>query len=248
MSQWYYPIIASPVAFFLCLISFPASFFFFPNELVLPIRWSKYWSFSISPSNEYPGLISFRIDLFYLLSVQGNLKSLLQNDSSKTSILQLSAFFMVQHSHSYMTTRKSIALFTWIFDGKVMSLLFNMLSRFVIAFLPKSKLLLISWLHSPSAVMLESKKRKSVSTSILSPSICHKVKGLDTMIFFFWMSILIQFFHSTLSLSRSSSVPLHCLPLEWYHLHIWGCWYFSQPSCDSSSQAFLYDVFCTKIK
>ena len=132
----------------------------FSSESVLRIRWPKYWNFnfSISPSNEYSGLISFRIDWFDLLAVQGALKSLLQHHSSKASILWLSAFFMVQLSHPYMTTGKTIALTRQTFVGKVMSLLFNMLSALVIAFLPRSKLLLISWLQSLSAVILEPKK------------------------------------------------------------------------------------------
>ena len=130
------------------------------NESVLPIRWPNYWSFSfnIGSSNEYSGLISFRMDWLDLLAVQGTLKSLLQHHSSKASILRHSAFFIVQLSHPYMTTGKTIALTRWIFVGKVMSLLFNMLSRLVIAFLPRSKNLLISWLQSPSAVILEPKK------------------------------------------------------------------------------------------
>ena len=129
----------------------------FSNESVLHIRWPKYWSFSlsISPSNEYSGLISFMIDWLDLLAVQGTLKSLLQYYSSKTSIFWPSAFFTVQLEHPYMTTGKTIALTSWTFVGKVMSLLFNMLSRFVITFLPRSKRLLISWLQSPSAVILE---------------------------------------------------------------------------------------------
>ena len=129
----------------------------FSNESVLCIRWPKYWSFnfSISPSNEHPGPISFRMDWLDLLTVQGVLKSLLQHHSSKASILQCSAFFMVQLSHPYVTTGKAIALTRWTFVGKVMSLVFNMLSRFVIAFLPRSKHLLISWLQLPSAVILE---------------------------------------------------------------------------------------------
>ena len=128
----------------------------FSNESVLCIRWPNYWSFSfsISPSNEYSGLISFRMDWLDLLTVQGTLKSLLQHQSSKTSILWHSAFFIVQLSHPYMTTGKTIALIRWTFVGKVMSLLFNMQSRLVIAFLPKSKRLLISWLWSASAVIL----------------------------------------------------------------------------------------------
>ena len=137
----------------------------FSNESVLHIRWPKYWSFSfsISPSNEYSGLISFRMDWLDLLAVQGTLKSLLQHHSSKAS-----AFFMVQLSHSYMATEKTIALTRWTFVGKVMSLLFNMLSRLVITFLPRSKRLLISWLQSPSAVILGPPKVKSVTVSIVS--------------------------------------------------------------------------------
>ena len=133
----------------------------FSNESALCIRWPKYWrfSFSISPSNEYLGLVSFRIDWLDLLAVQGTLKSLLQHHSSKASILQHSSFFTVQLSHPYMTTGKTIALTRRTFVGKVMSLLLNMLSRLVITFLPRSKRLLISWLQSPSAVILEPKKK-----------------------------------------------------------------------------------------
>ena len=132
----------------------------FSNELALRIKWSKYWSFSfgLSPSNEYSGLISFRREWLDLLAVQWTFKSLLQHHSSKASILQCSAFFMVQLSHPYMTTEKTIALTRWTFVGKVMSLLFNMLSRLDIAFLPRTKHLLISWLQSPSAVILEPPK------------------------------------------------------------------------------------------
>ena len=157
LSQWCHPTISSSVIpFSSCLQSFPASGYF-SNESVLCIMWSKYWSFSfsISPSNENSGLISFRMDWVDLLEVQGTLKSLLQHHSSKASILQCSAFFIVQPSHPYMTTGKTIALTRWTFVGKVISLLFNMLSRLVIAFLPRSKRLLISWLQSPSAVILE---------------------------------------------------------------------------------------------
>ena len=137
----------------------------YSNESVLHIRWPKYWnfSFSINPSNEYSGLISFRIDWFDLLAVQGTLKSFLQLHSSKALVLQCSAFYIVQLSHPYMTTGKTIALTRWTFVSKVMSLLFNMLSRLIIAFLPRSKCLLISWLQSPSAVILEPKKIKSVT-------------------------------------------------------------------------------------
>ena len=149
----------------------------FSNESVLHIRWPKYWSFnfSICPSSEYSGLISFRMDWFDLLAVQGTLKSLLQHRSSKASILRHSAFFMVQLAHPYMTTGKTIALTRQTFVGKVMSLLFKMLSRFVIAFLPRSKHLLISWLQSPSAVIWGPPKIKSVTVSIVSLSICHEV-------------------------------------------------------------------------
>ena len=139
----------------------------FSNQSVLHIRWPKYWSFSfnISPSNEHPGLISFRMDWLDHLAVQGTLKSLLQHHCSKASILWYSAFFIVQLSHLYMTTRKTIALTRPTFVGKVMSLLFNMLSRLVIAFLPRSKRLLISWLRSPSAVILGPPKIKSLTVS-----------------------------------------------------------------------------------
>ena len=132
----------------------------FSNESALPIRWPKYWSFSISisPSNEYLGIISFRMDGLDLLAVQGTLKCLLQHHSSKASILRCSAFFTVQLSNPYMTTGKTIALTRWTFVGKVMFLLLNMLSRLAIIFLPRSKRLLISWLQSPSAVILEPKK------------------------------------------------------------------------------------------
>ena len=143
----------------------------FSNESVLHIRWPKYWSFSssITPSNEYSGLISFRMDWLDLLAVQGTLKSLLQHHSSKASILQHSAFFIVQVSHPYMTTRKTIVLTRQTFVGKVMSLLFNMLSKLIITFLPRSKCLLISWLQSPSAVILEPPPKNSLSLFPLFP-------------------------------------------------------------------------------
>ena len=158
----------------------------FSSESVLHIRCPKYWSFSFSigPSNEYSGLISFRMDWLDLLAVQGTLKSL-QHHNSKASILQCSAFFIIQLLHPYMTTGKAIALTRQTFVGRVMSLLFNMLSRLVITFLPRSKCLLISWLQSPSAVILEPPKIKSVTVSIVSPSICHEVMGLDAMILVF---------------------------------------------------------------
>ena len=150
----------------LLLPPIPPNIRIFSNESTLHMRWPKYcsFSFSISPSNEHPGLISLRMDWLDLLAVQGTLKSLLQHHSSKASILRCSAFFTLQLSHPYMTTGKIIALTRRTFVGKVMSLLFNMLSRLVITFLPRSKRLLISWLQSPSAVILELKKIKSSST------------------------------------------------------------------------------------
>ena len=159
----------------------------FSNESVLHIRWPKYWSFSfsISPSDEYSELVSFRINWFDLLAVQVTLKSLLQHHSSKASILKCSAFFRVQLSHLYMTTEKTIALTRQTFVGKVMSLLLNMLSRLVIIFLPRSKCLLISWLQSPSVVILEPRKIKSATVSTVSLSISHEVMGPDAMIIAF---------------------------------------------------------------
>ena len=155
----------------------------FSNESPIHIRLPKYqnFSFNISPSNEHPGLISFRMDWLDLLAIQGTLKSLLQHHISKASILWRSAFFRVQLSHPYMTTGKTIALTTWTIFGKVMFLLFNMLSRLVITLLPRSKHLSISWLQSPSAVILEPPKTKSTTAS---PSICHEVMELDAMIYF----------------------------------------------------------------
>ena len=156
----------------------------FSSESVLHIRWPKYWNFSfnISSSNEYSGLISFRMDWLDLLALHGTLKSFLQHHSSKASILWHSAFFILQLSYPYMTTGKTIALTRWTFVGKIMSLLFNMLSRLVITFLPRSKHLLILWLQSPSAVILEPQKIKS---DTVSPSICHELMGPDAMIFIF---------------------------------------------------------------
>ena len=200
----------------------------FSNESALPIRWPKYWTFSISLSSEYSGLISFRIDWFDLLAVQGTLKSLLQHHNSKVLVLQHSAFLMVQLSDPYMTTGKTIALTKWTFVGKVMSLIVNGLSRFVIDFLPRSKHLLISWLQSPSAVILELPNIKSAT---VSTSICHEVMGPDAVILVFWMLS----FKPTFSLSSftfikrlfsSSSLSA----IGWCHLHIWGYWYFSGQS------------------
>ena len=160
----------------------------FSSESALCIRWPKYWSFrfSISPSNvDFLFKSLFRTDWLDLLAVQETLKSLPQLHSSKASVLRCSAFFTVQLSHPYMTTGKTIALTRWTFVNQGTSLLFNMLSRLVIAFLPRSKHLLISWLQSPSAVVLEPKKIKSVTVSIVSPSTCHEVMGPDAMILVF---------------------------------------------------------------
>ena len=165
----------------------PPSIKVFSNEPTLCMRWTKYWSFSFSiiPFKEHPGLISFRMDWLDLLAVQGTLNSLLQHHSSKASILWRSAFFTVQLSHPYMTTGKTIALTRWTLVGKVMSLLLNMLSRLVITFLPRSKRLLISWLQSPSAVILEPKKIKSNTVSTVSQSVFHEVMGPHALIFVF---------------------------------------------------------------
>ena len=165
----------------------PPSISVFSNESALHIRWPKYFNFSlsISPSSEHPGLISFRMDWLDLLAVPGTLKSLLQHSNSKASILRCSAFFIVQLSHPYMTTGKTTALTRWTFVGKVMFLLFHMLSRLVIAFLPRSKHLSISWLQSPCAVILEPQKIKSDTVSTVSPSICHEMMGPDAMILVF---------------------------------------------------------------
>ena len=159
----------------------------FSNESALRIRWPKCWSFTfkISPTNEHPGLIFFRMDCLDLFAVQGTLKSLLQHHSSKASILWHSAFFIVQLSYPYMTTGKTIALTRWTFVDKVMSLPFNMLSRLVITFIPRSKHLLISWLQSPSAVILEPRKVKSATVATVSPSICYELMGPDAMVFVF---------------------------------------------------------------
>ena len=156
----------------------------FSNESALRLRWPNF-SFNICPLNEHPGLISFRMDWLDLLAIQGTLKSLLQHHSSKASILQHSSPFIVQLSHPYMTAGKTIALTRWTFVNKVMSLPFNMLSRLVITFLPRSKCLLISWLQSSYAVILEPRKTKSATVSTISPSICHEVMGPDAIILVF---------------------------------------------------------------
>ena len=159
----------------------------FSNESVLRIRWPKYWSssLSISPSNEYSGLISYSMDWLDLLAVQGTLKSLLQHHSSKPSTRQCSAFFIVQLSHPYMTTGKTTTLTIQTFVSKVMSMIFTMLPRLVIAFLPRSKCHLISWQQSSSAVIWEAPKIKSLMVSIVFPSICHEVTGPDGTILVF---------------------------------------------------------------
>ena len=187
----------------------PSVFPSISNESVLRIRWPKYWSFSfiISPSNEYSGLISFRMDWLDLLAVQGTLKNLLQHHSSKASILRRSAFFTVQLSHPYMTTGKTIVLTRQTFVGKAMSLLFNMMSRLVITFLPRSKRLLISWLQSPSAVILEPPKNKvwhcfPIYLPWSDGTKCHDLSFLN-----------VEFkptFHSPLSLASRSSLVLLC--------------------------------------
>ena len=181
-----HPILCCPLLFVPSIFS---SIRVLSNEPALRIRWPKIWSFSfnISPSNEHLGLIYFRMDLLDLLAVQGTLKSLLQHHSSKALVLLHSAFFIVQFSHSYRTTGRTIALTRHNFIGKVMSLLFNMLPRLVITFLTRSKCLLISWLQSPPAVIFEPRKIKSDTVSTVSPSICHEVMGTDAMILVFWM-------------------------------------------------------------
>ena len=188
----------------LLLPPIPPSIRVFSNESTLHMRWPKYWSFSfsISPSNEHPGLISFRMDWLDLLAVQRTLESLLQHHSSKASVFRCSAFFTVQLSHPFMTTGKTITLTRRTFVGKVMSLLFNVLSRLVITLLPRSKRLLISWLQSPSTVILEPPKIKSDTASTVSPSISHEVMGLDAMILVFWMLS----FKPTFSLSSNYRV------------------------------------------
>ena len=197
---------------------FPSIRVFF-RESGCCIKWPKYWSFSISPPKEYSRLISFRIDWFDFLVVQGTLKSLLHHHNSKTSILRCSAFFMVQLSHSYVTTRKIIALTIQTFVSKEVSLLFNTLSRFVIAFLPRSKHLLISWLQSLSTVILQLKKIKSVMVSTLSHLFSDGIEYAMILVF------LMLSFKPALSLSSFTFIKRlfnsFCfLPLGWYHLHL----------------------------
>ena len=215
LSQWHHLTISSSV---IPYFPWPQSFKKHQNLF----QWvssshevAKYWSFSfsISPSNEHPGLISFRMDWLDLHAVKGTLKSLLQHHSSKASILRRSAFFIVQLSHPYMTTTKIIALTRRTFVGKVMSLHFNMLSSLLITFLPRSKRLLISWVQSPSAAILEPRKIKSAIISNVSPSISHEVMGPDAMILVFWMLSFKATFSLSFSLwSRGSLVLLRFLP------------------------------------
>ena len=189
----------------LLLLSIFPSIRVFSSESFLHIKWPKDWSFSfsISPSNEYSGLFSFRVNWLDLPAVQGTVKSLLQHHSSKALILWHSGFYIGQLSHPYMTNGKTIALTRQTFAGKVMSLLFNMLSRVAITFLPRTKGLLILWLKSPSAVILEPPKIKSATVSTVSPSICHEVMGPDAMLLFFWMLS----FKPTFSLSSFTLLP-----------------------------------------
>ena len=235
----YHPILLLPSIF--------PSIRVFSNESAPCIRWPKYWSFSfnISPSNEHPGLISFRVDWLDLLAVQGTLKSLLQHHSSKASILQHSAFFTVQLSHPYIITGKTIALTRRTFVDKVMPLLFNMLSRLVITFLPRSKCLLSLWLQSPTAVILEPRKKiKSAIVSTVSPSICHEVMGPDAMILVSWMlSFKPTFSLSTFTFikrlfSSSSLSAIRVLSSAYLRLLIFLPAILI-PACASSSPAFL---------
>ena len=231
----------------------------FYNESILHIRWLKNWSFNfnISPSNEYSGLISFRMGWLDLLAVQGTLKSLLQRHNSKTSTLQHPSFFIFQLSHPYMTTGKTIALTRQTFVSKVMSLLFNMLSMFAIVFFffSRTKHLLISWLQSQSAVTLEPKKIKSVTVSIVSPSICHEVIGQMPWSLFFECWVLSQLFHSLFSVlsrgsfSSSSMSTIRVVPSAYLKLLIFLP-AISIPACASSSLAFcmMYPAYKLKKK
>ena len=195
----------------------------FSKESVLYIRWPKYWSFSFSnsPSNEYSGLISFTwLDL---LAVQGTLKSLLQQNNSKASVFWCSSFFIVQLSHPYLTTGETIALTRWTFVGKVISLLINMLYRFVLAFLSWSKHLLISWLHSPSAVIFGAQENKAFHCFHGFPSICYEVIWLDAMIFIFWMlSFNPAFSLSSFTFIKRCFTSSSPSAMSGCHLHIWG--------------------------
>ena len=215
------------------------------------MRWPKYWSFSfnISLSNKHPGLISFRMDWVDLLTVQGTLKSLLQHHSSEASIFWCSAFFIVQLSHPYMTTGKTIALTKQTFVGKVMSLLFNMLSRLVITFLPRSKHLLILWLQSPSAVILEPPKIKYDTVSTVFPSIWHEVMGPDAMMLVFWMlsfkpNFSLSSFIFVKRLFSSSSLPaIRMVSSAYLRLLIFLPANLT-PACASFQPSVSHDVLC----
>ena len=210
----------------LLLLSIFLSIRVLSNKSVLCTGWPKYliFRFSINPSNEYSGLISFWIDWVDLPAVQG-----ISRIFSNTKMWK-HQFFSTQPSlwfnpHICKWLLENNGFYLWIFIGKVMSLIFNTLSRFVTAFLPRSKHLLISWLQSLGAVILKPPKIKSVTTFTFSPSICHEVRGLHAIILVFWMWVLSQLFHAPVSpSSRGSLGPLHFLSLQWYHLHIWGCW------------------------
>ena len=230
----------------LLLPSIPPRIRVFSNESTLRMRCPEYWnfSFSISHSNEHPGLISFRMDWLDLLSVQGIVKSLLQNHNLKASILWHSTFFTVQLSHPYMTTGKTIALTRQTFVGKVMSLLFNMLCRLVITFLPTRKHLLISWLQSSSEMILEPPNIKPDTVSTVSPSISHEVMGPDAMILVFWMLS----FRPTFSLSSFTFIKRLFSSSSLYAIRVVSSSYLRLliflpailiPACASSSPAFL---------
>ena len=196
----------------------------FSSELALCIRWPKYWSVSLS--TKYWEWISFRIDWFDLLAAKGPSRVFSSTTVQKHQLFgaQPSSW---SNSHTCMTTGKTIALTIRTFIGKVMSQLFNVLSRFVIGFLPRSKHLIMSWLQSLSAVILEPKKIKSATVSTFCPCISNEVMRLDAIIFVFWMLSFKPPFSLLLHPHQETLVPFHFLPLVWYHLHIWGYWYFS---------------------
>ena len=220
----------------------------FTNELAVLIRWPKYWSFSFSntPSNEYSGLISFRVNWFDLFAVQGTFNYLLQHQNSKTSILQHSALFIVQLSHLYVTTGKTIASTIWTFVGKVVSLLFNTLSGFVISFLPRNKHLLTSWLcHHPQ--WQGAQEKKICHCFHFFPSICCEVMGLDAMFFECWALSQLFLFCSFTPIKRlfsSSSLSAIRVVSSAYLRLLLVLLAVLIPACDSSSLAFLHDVLC----
>ena len=234
----------------LLLPPIPPSIRVFTHESILRMRWPKYWSlsFSIISSKEHPGPNSLRMDWLDLLAVQGTLKSFLQHHSSKASILWCSAFFIVQLSHPYMTTGKTITLIRQTFVGKVTSLLLNMLSRLAITFLLRSKHLLISWLQWPSAVTFEPPKIKSDTVSTVSPSISHEVMGPDDLIFIFWMlSFKPNFSLSSFTFIKRPFSSSSLSAIRVVSSAYLSYWYFSRqswfqlvsPPCASSTPAFL---------